>query len=211
MPSGALRGAWPRVVDNRTPAPYGVRLFFWNQNTMATAKTAAKKAVVSSTKTAAKAPVKAPAKVAPKAPAKAVKPVTKPVVKAALKAAAKAPAKVVKAPVAKAVPAKLKPIATAMNKTELIAHLAAQASVEPKAVKAVLAALEGAITASLHKKGARSFVLPGIVKLVAEDIAAKKRRFGKNPFTGADQWFAAKPASVRLKARPLKKAKDAAL
>jgi hypothetical protein len=37
------------------------------------------------------------------------------------------------------------------------------------------------------------------------------RRFGKDPFTGEDKRFAAKPASVRLKVRPLKKLKDAAL
>ncbi len=153
-----------------------------------------------------KASAKAPVKAAAKAPVKAAKPAAK-----AAPKAAKAPAKAAAPKAVKAAPAKLKPIAAAMNKTELVAHLATQASVEPKAVKAVLAALEGAITASLHKKGARNFVLPGIVKLVAEDIPAKKRRFGKNPFTGAEQWFAAKPASVRLKARPLKKAKDAAL
>ena len=40
---------------------------------------------------------------------------------------------------------------------------------------------------------------------------ALKERFGKDPFTGEDKWFAAKPASVRLKVRPLKKLKDAAL
>ena len=34
---------------------------------------------------------------------------------------------------------------------------------------------------------------------------------GKNPFTGAEQWFAAKPASVKVKVRPLKKLKDAPL
>ena len=177
---------------------------------MATAKTAAKKTAVTSSKTAVKAPAKAAKPAAKAAPKTAPKAAPKTAVKAPAKAPAKAAApKAVKA--VKAAPAKLKPIATALNKTELVAHLSAQASVEPKAVKAVLAALEGAITASLHKKGARNFVLPGIVKLVAEDVPAKKRRFGKNPFTGAEQWFAAKPASVRLKARPLKKAKDAAL
>jgi hypothetical protein len=42
-------------------------------------------------------------------------------------------------------------------------------------------------------------------------VPATKRRFGKNPFTGQEQWFEAKPATVRVKVRPLKKVKDAAL
>jgi hypothetical protein len=32
-----------------------------------------------------------------------------------------------------------------------------------------------------------------------------------DPFTKVERWFAAKPASVKLKVRPLKKLKDAAL
>jgi hypothetical protein len=48
-------------------------------------------------------------------------------------------------------------------------------------------------------------------EVVAQDVPAKKKRFGKDPFTGEDKRFAAKPASVRLKVRPLKKLKDAAL
>ncbi|MGA9917905.1 MAG: DNA-binding protein, partial [Paraburkholderia sp.] len=41
-------------------------------------------------------------------------------------------------------------------------------------------------------------------------VPAKKKRFGKDPFSGEERWFPAKPASVRIKARPLKKLKDAA-
>jgi hypothetical protein len=39
----------------------------------------------------------------------------------------------------------------------------------------------------------------------------RERRFGKHPSTGEDKWFAAKPASVCLKVRPLNRLKDAAL
>jgi len=41
-------------------------------------------------------------------------------------------------------------------------------------------------------------------------VPAKKRRFGNDPFTGEERWFDAKPATVRIKARALKKLKDAA-
>ena len=105
----------------------------------------------------------------------------------------------------------LKPIKTALNKTTLNAHLAEHAGVEPKAVKAVLAALEATILASVNKKGLGEFTLPGILKVTAQNVPAKKKRFGKDPFTGEERWFAAKPATVKIKTRALKKLKDAAL
>ena len=162
--------------------------------------------------TAKKTP--APAKkVVTKAAAPAAKkaaPVAKkaaPAAKKAAPAAKKVPAAAAK-PVA-ATPAALKPIKTAFNKTTLIAHLAEQSGVEPKAAKAVLASLEAAILASVHKKGSGEFTLPGVLKIGLQQVAAKKKRFGKDPFTGEERWFPAKPASVKIKTRALKKLKDA--
>ena len=103
----------------------------------------------------------------------------------------------------------LKPIKTAMNKTGLIAHLAEQANVDPKSVKAVMAALESTMLASLHKKGHGQFTLHGLLKVSTSSVAAKKKRFGKDPFSGQERWFAAKPASTKIKTRALKKLKDA--
>ena len=138
----------------------------------------------------------------------------KKVVKAAAPAAKKAaaPAKKAAAPAAKpvATATALKPIKTAFNKTTLVAHLSEQSGVEPKAAKAVLAALEAAILGSVHKKGSGEFTLPGLMKIGLQQIPAKKKRFGKDPFTGEERWFAAKPASVKIKTRSLKKLKDAA-
>ena len=105
----------------------------------------------------------------------------------------------------------LKPIKVSFTKASLTIHLAERAGVEPKAAKALMAALEETVLAAVNKKGAKEFTLPGLLKVVAQDVPAKKKRFGKDPFTGEDKWFAAKPASVRLKVRPLKKLKDAAL
>jgi nucleoid DNA-binding protein len=105
----------------------------------------------------------------------------------------------------------LKPIKDSFTKASLAIHLAGRTGLEPKAAKALMAALEETVLASVHKKGAKEFTLPGLLKVVAQDVPAKKKRFGKDPFTGEDKWFAAKPASVRLKVRPLKKLKDAAL
>ena len=135
-----------------------------------------------------------------------------PAKKAAVKAAAPAAKKA--APAAKpvaaaAAAAALKPIKTAFNKTTLVAHLAEQSGVEPKATKAVLAALEAAILGSVHKKGSGEFTLPGVLKIGLQQVPAKKKRFGKDPFTGEERWFPAKPASVKIKSRALKKLKDA--
>ncbi|MBT9441390.1 MAG: HU family DNA-binding protein [Acidovorax sp.] len=153
--------------------------------------------------TAKKTP--APAKKAVKAAAPAA---AKKAAPAAKKAAAPA-AKRAAAPVAKPVAAGIKPIKTAFNKTTLIAHLADQAGVEPKATKAVLAALEATILGSVHKKGSGEFTLPGLMKIGLQQIPAKKKRFGKDPFTGEERWFPAKPAAVKIKTRALKKLKDA--
>ena len=134
------------------------------------------------------------------------------------KTAAKTAAKKA-SPAKKAAPAKkpaattptLKPLKDTFTKASLVSHLAEQAAVDAKAVKAVLLHLENTIVASLHKKGAGEFTLPGLFKVTSVKVPATKRRFGKNPFTGLEQWFEAKPATVRVKVRALKKVKDAAL
>lgn len=169
---------------------------------MATAKktTAPAKAAPVAKKAAPVAKKAAPAKKAAAPAAKKAAPVAK---KAAV------PAKKAAAPAVKAAPAALKPVKDAFNKTTLIAHLAQQAGVEPKTAKAVLAALESAILGSVHKKGSGEFTLPGVLKIGLQQIPAKKKRFGKDPFTGAERWFPAKPSSVKIRTRALKKLKDA--
>ncbi|WP_144638246.1 HU family DNA-binding protein [Bordetella genomosp. 13] len=147
------------------------------------------------TKTAAKAPAKAPAKAA--------------------KAPAKAPAKkavATKTPVKKTAAAAttVRPIKEALNKSQLVAHLVEATGVEAKSVKTVLAALEGSVLGSIDKKGAGEFTMPGLFKISVQKVPAKAKRFGKDPFTGQERWFPAKPASVKVKVRPLKKLKDAA-
>ena len=102
------------------------------------------------------------------------------------------------------------PVKEKFTKASLAAHVAQVGNVELKAAKAVLAALEDTILGSVHKKGAGEFTLSGLLKISVQQVPAKKRRFGKDPFTGEERWFDAKPATVRLKARALKKLKDAA-
>ena len=125
-------------------------------------------------------------------------------------ATTKKPAKSTKSNTPKA-ETSIKPVKDALTKTSLTALLAEQTGVDTKSVKAVLAALEGAILGSVHKKGVQAFTLPGLLKIEVQKIPAKPKRKGINPFTKQEQVFAAKPATVRIKARALKKLKDAAL
>ena len=104
----------------------------------------------------------------------------------------------------------IRPIKESFTKAALAIHVAEQSGVEAKTIKAVLAALESTILSAVHKKGAGEFTLPGLVKIAAQAVPAKEKRFGKDPFGGEDRWFDAKPASVRVKVRALKKLKDAA-
>ena len=136
-------------------------------------------------------------------------PAKKATTKAAAKTATAKKALKVAAP-AKAV-TDMKPIKIAFNRTSLVAHLAQTAAVEPKAVKAVIASLEATILASVHKKGLGSFTLPGLLKVNVINVPAKKKRTGLDPFTKVERVFAAKPATVKIKTRALKKLKDAAL
>jgi len=103
-----------------------------------------------------------------------------------------------------------KPIKTAFNKSTLVAHIADASGQEPKTVKAVFAALDATVLQSLNKKGLGEFTLPGLLKVTAVKVAAKKARKGINPFTKEPTVFKAKPATVKVKVRALKKLKDAA-
>lgn len=134
---------------------------------------------------------------------------------------AKAPVAKNKAPAAKKVAAPkatatkptfvMKPIKERFTKVSLVAHLAQASGIEAKEVKKVVAALEATLLASIDKKGAGEFTLPGVVRITAQKVPAKKARKGINPFTGQETTFKAKPASVKLKARFFKKVKEAAI
>jgi nucleoid DNA-binding protein len=115
------------------------------------------------------------------------------------------------APKKAAKPAASKPIKEALSKSGLVAYIAESTSVAAKDVRAVLAGLESAVHASVSKKGAGAFTLPGLLKITAISVPAKPKRKGINPFTKEEVWFAAKPATVKVKVRALKKLKDAAL
>ena len=110
----------------------------------------------------------------------------------------------------KAPATKSAPIAEKYTKTQILADIAENTSLTRKQVSDVLDELAVVIERHLGKKGAGEFVLPGLLKIKAVKKPAKKARKGIDPFTKQERTFAAKPASVKVKVRPMKKLKDAA-
>lgn len=132
-------------------------------------------------------------------------------------AAKKAPAKKAAAKKAtakkavKAAPAKApKAIKERYSKTQLLNHLAETSELSRKQVSSVLDELSNVIEGHISKRGAGEFVMPGLFKVVTVKKPAKKARKGINPFTGEETTFKAKPASIQVKIRPLKKMKEMA-
>lgn len=124
---------------------------------------------------------------------------------AAKKVASKAaPAKKAAAPAKKAAPL----IKDKLTKTQIVASIAEGTSLSKKQVADVLAELESLMERSLKKRAVGEFTLPGLMKITTVKKPARKARKGINPFTGEETTFAAKPASVAVKVRPLKKMKD---
>jgi nucleoid DNA-binding protein len=125
--------------------------------------------------------------------------------------AKKSPKKPVRKPTKKSAPkASATPVRSVLSKSALVHHLAGTSGAAARDVRAVIAALEETIRTSISKKGPRTFVLPGILKITAVAVPARKARKGINPFTGEETVFKAKPATVKVKVRPMKKLKDAA-
>jgi nucleoid DNA-binding protein len=98
----------------------------------------------------------------------------------------------------------------APSKGEILGTAAEQTGLSRKQVGAVLESLAGQIKNALGKKGPGTFTVPGLMRINVKNIPAKKARKGINPFTKQEQMFQAKPASKRVKIRPLKSLKEMA-
>ncbi len=122
---------------------------------------------------------------------------------------AKAPVK--KTP-AKQPAAKARPMKEALTKSALVNLIAEENGVTRDVAKGVLATIENAMMGSIHPRGVGEFTLPGLLKISLRKVPARKAgTLIRNPSTGEMVPGAAKPASVRVKIRPLSKLKAAAL
>ncbi len=134
---------------------------------------------------------------------------------AAKKAAAKKKAPAKKAAAKKAAPApekKIKAVKERFTKTQMLTQIAENTELSKKQVQSVLDELTDMIEGHIKKRSVGEFVLPGLLKVSAVKKPAKKARKNvPNPFKPGELMdVAAKPASVQVKIRPLKKLKDMA-
>src|SRR5687768_12441713 len=108
---------------------------------------------------------------------------------------------------AKAAAAK-KTTGKAPSKSEVLNSISQETGLSRKDVGAVLEALSNEISKNVGKKGPGMFQIPGLVKIVRQNVPAKPAQKGvKNPFTGEIRDVPAKPATVKVKVRALKNLK----
>lgn len=116
-----------------------------------------------------------------------------------------------KSPSKAAKPAAPKALKTALTKSALIGRLAEENEISRKQAAGVFASLENVILGSIMPNAVGQFVLPGLMKITLRKVPARKAgTLIRNPATGEMMKAAAKPASVRVKVRALKKLKSAA-
>lgn len=98
------------------------------------------------------------------------------------------------------------------TKTELLTNIAEATGVAKKDVAAVLDGLSKEIEKALGRSGAGAIAIPGIVKIEKKKVPARPAKRGvPNPFKPGELMdVAAKPASTKVKVRPLKSLKDMA-
>jgi nucleoid DNA-binding protein len=116
----------------------------------------------------------------------------------------KAVAKKKAAPAAKPAPA----IKQKMTKSQIVASLADSTGLTKKQVGSVMDEMHSLMERSIKKRSVGEFTVPGIMKITTVKKPARKARKGINPFTGEQTTFKAKPASIAVKVRPLKKLKE---
>jgi nucleoid DNA-binding protein len=121
----------------------------------------------------------------------------------AKKAAKKAPTKKAAAPARK-----VTAITEKMTKSQILASLADSTGLTKKQVGSVMDEMHTLMERSIKKRSVGEFTVPGIMKITTVKKPARKARKGINPFTGEQTTFKAKPASIAVKVRPLKKLKE---
>lgn len=118
-----------------------------------------------------------------------------------------------KAAASKSKPAAVvRPVRQKLTKSALVTMIAEQNELTRKQVSDVLSSLECVMHGCVHPSGIGEFTLPGLMKVTLRKVPARKAgTLIRNPATGEMMKAAAKPASVRVKIRPLAKLKAAAI
>ena len=100
----------------------------------------------------------------------------------------------------------------APSKSEVTNNIAEATELSRKQVTSVIEALQSEIKKALGSKGPGVFAIPGLVKIEKKKVPARAAKKGvPNPFKPGELMdVAAKPASTKIKVRPLKSLKDMA-
>ena len=96
------------------------------------------------------------------------------------------------------------------TKTEILTNIATATDLSKKEVAAVFDALAAEIKKNIGPRGAGSFSIPGLLKIEKKKIPARPAKKGvPNPFKPGELMdVKARPASNKVKVRPLKSLKD---
>lgn len=99
------------------------------------------------------------------------------------------------------------------TKSQILTEIAENTGLSRKDVSHVLDELVVLIERHVKKRGCGEFTIPGLLKIVTKKKPAQKAKKNvPNPFRPGELMdVAAKPASVQVKIRPLKKLKDFAV
>lgn len=113
---------------------------------------------------------------------------------------------------AKKSPAAIRPVKQRLTKSAMLSLIAERSELSRAQVASVMEELEAIMLGSVHPNGAGEFMYPGLFKIALRKVPARKAgTLIRNPATGEMMKAAAKPASVRVKIRPLAKLKTAAV
>lgn len=130
---------------------------------------------------------------------------------AARKSASKAKRKVTNGKSAKPTTStskKLPNVKDPMSKSSVIKAITDYTNLSRKEITSVFDSLTQIIEKHVKSGGPGKFVMPGLLKIVVVKKAATPARKGKNPFTGEEMMFKAKPARKVVKIRALRALKE---
>lgn len=101
-------------------------------------------------------------------------------------------------------PFKATPASKRRSRGDVVRQIAAGTGLKPRQVKEVFEGLSALMAADLSKRGCGEFNVLGLIKLRTVNKPATPARKGRNPFTGQEMMFKAKPASRKVRARALR-------
>ncbi|WP_067514568.1 HU family DNA-binding protein [Endozoicomonas ascidiicola] len=96
------------------------------------------------------------------------------------------------------------------TKTQMLSEISENTGLSRRQVNDVMDELGDLVERHIKKRGCGEFTLPGLLKIITKKKPAQKAKKGvPNPFRPGELMdVAAKPASIQVKVRPLKKLKE---